>query len=71
MCLDFMSFHAPSAALKQKKTNSLNMQPIITLMSGDISFHKTSPFDYLFKRIKRLLSLGMVIGMIHFSRFLF
>ncbi len=31
MCLGFMSFRAPSAALKQKNYhNSPNMQPIIT-----------------------------------------
>ncbi len=31
MCLNFMSFRAPSAALKQKNYhNSTNIQPIIT-----------------------------------------
>ncbi len=44
MCLDFMSFRAPSAALKQKNYhNSPNMQPIIPL------------FQLLFKFIKRHL----------------
>ncbi len=35
MCLDFMNFRAPPAALKQKnKHNSINMQPIITYFQG-------------------------------------
>ncbi len=58
MCLGFMSFRAPPAALKQKNYyNSPNMLPIITLISGAIKVHETSPFEYRFKIIKRVLSL--------------
>ncbi len=57
MCLVFMSFRAPSSALKQKNYhNSPNMQPIITFISGAIKVHETSHFDYRVKIIQRVLS---------------
>ncbi len=41
MCLGFMSFRAPSAALKQKNYhNSPSMQPIITLFQVLLKFMK-------------------------------
>ncbi len=41
MCFGFMSFRAPSAALKQKNYhNSPNMQPIITLFQALFMFTK-------------------------------
>ncbi len=39
MCLGFMSFRAPPAALEQKNEhNSTNMQPIITYFQGQFNF---------------------------------
>ncbi len=41
MCLDFMSFRAPSASLKQKNShNSSDMQPIITKFQVVFKFMK-------------------------------
>ncbi len=41
MCLGFMSFRAPPAALKQKnKHNFTNMQPIMTYFQGRIKVIK-------------------------------
>ncbi len=55
MCLVFMSFRAPSAALKQKNFHySPNMQPIITLFQVLFKF---MTFDYRFKIMKCVLFL--------------
>ncbi len=58
MCLDFMSFRAPPASLKHKKLSQFPINATnYNQISGAILVYKTSPFDYRFVIIKRLLSL--------------
>ncbi len=58
MCLVFMSFRAPSSALKQKNEhNSPNMQPIITLFQVLFKFMKRHLLNIVLKIIKPVLSI--------------
>ncbi len=62
MCLGFMSFRAPPVALKRKNWhNSTTMQAVKTYFQG----------RFKFKKRHILVIFVFVLGMLHFSGFLF